>query len=94
MTEHYNVLQRFGRREAQAIYLIGSPELLKHEGESAEPVEVWNEKAIERGVANHPKGQCGRNGVSNDVTLGGILAIQIEFANVHFWATTAHRGRP
>lgn len=56
MTEHYSVLQRFGRREAQAIYLIGSPELLKHEGESAEPVEVWNEKAIERGVANHPKG--------------------------------------
>ncbi|KQV54061.1 hypothetical protein [Duganella sp. Root336D2] len=56
MKEHYSVLQRFGRREDQAIYFIGAPELLKHKGESAEPVERWNEKAIERGVVNHPKG--------------------------------------
>lgn len=40
-TEDYSVLQHLGRREAKAIYLIGSPELLKHEGESAEPVEFW-----------------------------------------------------
>lgn len=56
MKEHYSVLQRFGRRENQAIYLIGAPDLFRHKGEFAEPVERWNEKAIARGVANHPKG--------------------------------------
>lgn len=56
MKEHYSVLHRFGRGESQAIYLIGPPELLKHKGESAEPVERWNEHALERGVADHPKG--------------------------------------
>nr|GEU28411.1 hypothetical protein [Tanacetum cinerariifolium] len=61
MTEHYSVLQRFGRREDQAIYLIGSPELLKHEGEFAEPVEVWNEKAIGLGIElpTSASGHCG-----------------------------------
>lgn len=56
MSEHYSVSQRFGRREDQAIYLIGTAELLKHEGDSAEPVEHWNEKALEHGIAKHPKG--------------------------------------
>jgi hypothetical protein len=56
LKEHYSVMQRFGRREGQAIYLIGAPELFKHKGDYAEPVERWNEKALKRGVANHPKG--------------------------------------
>lgn len=56
MKEHYSVLQRFRRRDDQAIYLIGATELLKHKGDSAEPVQRWNEKAVERGVANHPNG--------------------------------------
>lgn len=56
MSEHYSVLQRFGRRDDRAIYLIGTPELLKHSGDSAVPVEHWNEKAVERGIAMHPKG--------------------------------------
>lgn len=57
MKEHYSVLQRFGRQGDQAIYLIGAPELLKHMEDAAEPVEDWDEKAVERGVAHHPKGE-------------------------------------
>lgn len=57
MKEHYSVLQRFGRQEDQAIYLIGVPELFEHLEDAAEPVKEWDEKAIERGVAHHPKSE-------------------------------------
>lgn len=55
MSEHYSVLQRFERRESQAIYLFGTSELLMHTGETSEPVERWNKKAIMHGIANHPQ---------------------------------------
>lgn len=57
MKEHYSVLQRFSRQEDQAIYFIEAPELLKHMADSAEPVEEWDVKAVERGVAHHPNGE-------------------------------------
>jgi hypothetical protein len=57
MKELYSVLQRFGRQEDQAIYLVEAPKLLKHMVDSAEPVEDWDVMAVERGVAKHPKGE-------------------------------------
>lgn len=56
MQDHYSVVQRFGRRQDQALYLIGAPDVLMHEGNHAEPVQRWNAEALERGVAQHRKG--------------------------------------
>ena len=56
MKFHHSFTQRFGRRPDHGIRLIGRTELLKHEGEYAEPVERWKQSALLRGIASHPQG--------------------------------------
>jgi hypothetical protein len=56
MKLHHSFTQRFGRRSDQGIRLIGATELLKHEGEYAEPVERWNQSALRRGIESHAQG--------------------------------------
>lgn len=56
MKFHHSFTQRFERRPDQAMHLIGSTELLKHESEYAEPVERWNRSAFALGIESHPQG--------------------------------------
>jgi hypothetical protein len=51
-----SVVQRFGRREDQAIFFADAPELLIHEGDSATLVKRWDAGGLERGIAQHPQG--------------------------------------
>lgn len=53
MPNYYSVVQRFGRSQDQAIFLIGAPELFSHEERTAETVEHWDLNALERGVSQH-----------------------------------------
>ena len=56
MTRHNTVLQRFGRTDDEAIYLIGEPDVVEHGEEFAESVGHWDRAALDRGIASHPKG--------------------------------------
>ena len=56
MKEPASVMQRFARGLEQEIYLVGSPDLLLHGPEGAEPVANWDQESLERGIASHPKG--------------------------------------
>jgi hypothetical protein len=57
MQNYYSIVQRFGRRQDQAIFFIGAPELFRHvRAGTAETVEHWDVPALERGVAQHCMG--------------------------------------
>lgn len=53
----YSVLQRFGRDENQAIFLVGETDVLEHAADGAKLLKEWNSQALERGIADHPKGE-------------------------------------
>jgi hypothetical protein len=57
MTEPASVMQRFVRGPEQELYLVGSPELLVHGPEGAEPAEEWDHESLHRGLSSHPKGE-------------------------------------
>jgi hypothetical protein len=56
MTDHHTVQQCFGRGQDEAICLLGETKLLRHTERYAEPVDDWNQRALEQGIASHPKG--------------------------------------
>lgn len=54
----YSLVQRFGRGEDQAIRLIGATKVFRHDEGAASPVERWNDAALNRGIALHPRGSA------------------------------------
>ncbi len=56
MKQHISILQRFMRGTSQELRLVGNVELLMHGTESATTVAKWNQAALTRGIASHPKG--------------------------------------
>jgi hypothetical protein len=66
MKFHHSFTQHFGRRADGSIRLVGGTELLKHEGEYAEPVERWNQSALLRGIKSHPQGARWQEWSRND----------------------------
>jgi len=56
MPDVASVIQRFARGPSQELYLLGSPELLIHGSDGAEPVDEWDREALQRGIVSHPRG--------------------------------------
>lgn len=51
-----SVVQKFGRDDARALYMIGAPDLITHEGDIARHVGDWERADLLKGVASHPRG--------------------------------------
>lgn len=56
MTEPASVIQKFGRDDAGALYLIGTPDLVMQQGDTARHVLDWAKADLMKGVASHPRG--------------------------------------
>lgn len=56
MEESASIIQKFGRDDAHALYMIGTPELITHRGDTAHHVVAWDRADLLKGVASHPRG--------------------------------------
>lgn len=56
MEHSASVVQKFGRDDARALYMIGTPDLITHVGETARHVGDWARAHLLKGVASHPRG--------------------------------------